>query len=112
MRPGLPPEGATGGQIAMLYCPFPDGASAEAAAEVLVGEGLVACAQILGAVRSHYRWQGKAEWAEEVPLLAKLPLAQCDAARARIITLHPYDLPAVVSWTVGCAPELEVWARD
>ena len=112
MRPGLPPEGATGGQIAMLYCPFPDGASAEAAAEVLVGEGLVACAQILGAVRSHYRWQGKAEWADEVPLLAKLAVANREAVHARIAALHPYDLPAIASWIAGCAPDLERWARN
>lgn len=107
----MPPEGATGGQIAMLYCPFPDEASAAAAAEMLVGENLVACAQILAPIRSHYRWQGEAEWAAEVPLLAKLPVGQCEAARARIAELHPYDLPAIVSWMADCAPELEAWAQ-
>jgi periplasmic divalent cation tolerance protein len=94
----------------MIYCPFPDAASAQAAAQALVGEGLVACAQILSPIRSHYRWQGKAEWAEEVPLLAKLPVAGRDAAQARLLALHPYDLPAIVSWIADCAPDLERWA--
>ena len=108
----MPPEAVTGGQIVMLYCPFPDAESAGAAAETLVGEGLVACAQILSPIRSHYRWQGKAEWADEVPLLAKLAVANREAVHARIAALHPYDLPAIASWIAGCAPDLESWARN
>lgn len=96
----------------MLYCPFPDAGSAAAAAQLLVGEELVACAQILPPVRSHYRWQGQAEWADEVPLLAKLPVERCAAASARLSALHPYALPAIVTWTAGCAPELEAWAQS
>ncbi len=45
------PESAMG----LLYTTWPDRESAEAAAEALLAEGLIACANILGEARSVFR---------------------------------------------------------
>ena len=49
----------SGAVAALVWCPFPDEASAAATAERLLDEGLIACANLLPAVRSLYRWRGQ-----------------------------------------------------
>lgn len=96
--------------LSIVYCPFPDRESAVTVARILVNEGLAACVQCLPPIESIYRWQGQVEQAIEVPLLAKVAPGKSIGARARIAELHPYDLPAVVSWSADCAPDLADWA--
>jgi periplasmic divalent cation tolerance protein len=95
----------------LLWCTFPDGVSATAAARQLVSEGLVACAQVLPAMTSHYRWQGGVEESSEVPILCKLAHGNGPTVAARLEQLHSYDLPAICWWDAGCAPPLAAWAR-
>ena len=38
-------------EAALIWCPFPDEDSAAAAASTLLGEGLIACANLLPAIR-------------------------------------------------------------
>jgi len=75
----------------------PDGQSATRIAEALVDERLVACANILPAMDSIYRWQGKVERAQEVPLMLKSRRALFDVLSARVRELHPYDVPSIVA---------------
>ncbi|HYZ47707.1 MAG TPA: divalent-cation tolerance protein CutA [Sphingomonas sp.] len=84
--------------IATVYAVFADAAEAERIAEAVVTERLAACANLLGACRSIYRWQGAIERAEEVPALFKT--AQPEALIARIAELHGYDVPAAVAWPI------------
>lgn len=90
--------------IATVYAVFSDQAEAERVAETVVTEGLAACANILGACSSIYRWEGKVERAEEVPALFKT--ARPDALIARIAQLHSYDVPAIVAWPIEKAHPL------
>ncbi len=60
-------------------------------------EGLAACVNVLPAVHSVYRWQGQVERADEVMLLAKTTAAHWPALQARIVALHPYELPEVIA---------------
>lgn len=96
--------------IATVYAVFADAAEAERIAAAVVEDSLAACANILPACHSIYRWQGRVERAEEVPALFKT--AQPDALIARIAELHSYDVPAVVSWAVdtGHPPYIE-WVK-
>ena len=50
---------------------LPDAESARALATKLVEQRLAACANILSPCLSIYRWEGRLEEAEEVPLLIK-----------------------------------------
>ncbi len=66
-----------------VYVVCSDLAEAERIADALVAERLAACVNILGAVRSVYRWQGQVERADEVALIAKStqPLFESLSAR-------------------------------
>ena len=74
--------------------------TADAAAEVakaLIGEKLAACANILPALRSIYRWEGKVQDENEVLVLLKTQQAGFAALKARILELHPYEVPEVLA---------------
>jgi periplasmic divalent cation tolerance protein len=72
-------------------------ADAERLAGALVGERLAACVQVVGPIRSTYRWQGAVERATEWLCLAKTTAAACDALMARIGELHAYDTPELTA---------------
>lgn len=76
---------------------LPDAASAHALAGQLVEARLAACVNILAPCRSVYRWEGRIEDAEEVPLLIKTTAARYAALEAAIRARHPYELPEIVA---------------
>jgi periplasmic divalent cation tolerance protein len=100
--------------MGLLYTTWPNQPSAEAAARTLLDERLIACANILGASTSIYRWQGEVETAQEIIVLFKTSTAKADAARARITALHPYNEPAILNLAVhaeGTAPGFLTWVE-
>lgn len=82
-------------------------------ARALVEEGLAACGNILPGLRSIYRWEGKVQDEAEVLLLLKTRAALFEPLRARIVALHPYQVPEVLRIDVaeGHAPYL-TWILD
>jgi len=88
---------------ALIWCPFADEASAEAAARQLLDERLIACANILPAMRSIFTWQGERGEAAEVGVLFKTDASALDRATARLAEIHPYDTPAVLGWRTDTA---------
>lgn len=76
---------------------LPDRAAAESLAHALIERRVAACVSILGACRSVYRWQGKVEAAEEVPLLIKTTRAAWPALEALVRELHPYEVPELIA---------------
>lgn len=82
------------------YTTWPDPESAKAAARRLVEEELCACANILPGMTSVYRWQGKVETAAETVMVLKTRAATAPALCARIVELHPYDEPCILSLPV------------
>jgi periplasmic divalent cation tolerance protein len=83
-----------------VYIVAADKDEANRIADALVGERLAACVNILGSVRSVYRWQGQVERADEVALIAKTTAALFDSLAARVRALHSYDMPAIVAWPI------------
>ena len=78
-------------------------ANAEEAARIgrtVVEERLAACINILGSVRSIYRWQGSIETADEVAAILKTSQAEADALIMRIAGLHSYEVPCIVTWPI------------
>lgn len=80
--------------LCLTTCPDLD--CANRIAETLVEERLAACVNILPAMRSVYRWEGKVERADEIQLVAKTTQALAERLQDRIVALHPYELPEVV----------------
>lgn len=83
---------------ALIWCPFPDKESARQAAEALLGEQLIACANMLGSVESVFEWNGAIESSSETAVLFKTTGKVLEATILRLGALHPYDTPAIVGW--------------
>jgi periplasmic divalent cation tolerance protein len=97
-------------RLILCTCP-PDKADALAAA--LVEERLAACVNLIP-VASVYRWKGAVTRDDEALLLIKAPADGVDALRARLLAIHPYELPEFVVLDVDAAnshsPYLD-WVR-
>ncbi|MET1111228.1 MAG: divalent-cation tolerance protein CutA [Allosphingosinicella sp.] len=91
--------------IVTVYATFASDEEARRIARTLVEERLAACANILGACRSLYRWQGAIEESEEVAALFKTRAGLAEALIARLAGLHSYDVPAAVVWPIAGALE-------
>jgi periplasmic divalent cation tolerance protein len=78
---------------------------AERIAAALVEDGLAACVNIVGPIRSVYRWRGAVERAEEHLLVIKARRASFAALSARVHELHSYDTPEVVALPITAAAE-------
>lgn len=85
----------------------------ERLARTLVGERLIACANVVGPVRSIYRWQAAVEDAAEYLLVLKARAADVPALEARVRALHSYEIPEILALPVeaGSAPYL-AWLAD
>ena len=54
---------------------------------------LIACANLVPKVESHYWWQGKLESGAEVLLVMKTRRAHLRKLEALVLAAHPYDTP-------------------
>ena len=86
--------------------------SAEKAGEIaraLVEERLAACGNVVPGLRSIYRWEGRVQDDAEALLLLKTTRRRLPALRARVLALHPYEVPEVLALPVeaGHPPYLE-----
>lgn len=87
-------------QVMLVVTNVPDLALARKMGAYLVEQKLAACVNILSPCESVYRWQGKVESAEEVPLLIKTVRRQYEALCASIVAMHPYDVPEIIALPV------------
>jgi len=85
---------------ALIWCPFPDADSARAAADALLDDALIACANIMGAIESRFVWDGARATGSEVGVLFKTTAARLEDVIERLGELHPYDTPAILGWQV------------
>src|SRR5690606_32764510 len=83
---------------ALIWCPFANEEDAAGAARILLDEKLIACANIMPAVRSLYEWGGERGDTREVGVLFKTNAALLERTAARLEEVHPYDAPAVIGW--------------
>ncbi|MCS6900469.1 MAG: divalent cation tolerance protein CutA [Myxococcales bacterium] len=92
-------------KLAFTNCP-PD--HAERIACALVEERLAACVNAFP-VKSVYRWKGELQKDEEVTLLIKVASDKVGALRAKLLALHPYELPEFLVFDVDTASSLEAY---
>ncbi len=84
--------------VVMVTASSRDEASRLAAA--VVGERLAVCVNIVGGVRSIYRWQGEICEDEETLLVIKTSRERFAAIERRISEMHSYDVPEVIALPV------------
>lgn len=78
----------------------------------LVEDRLVACGQVVTAVRSTYRWKGAVEEATEARVALHTRVELVDAVVERAAREHPYDVPCVLALPVlGGNPDYLAWVE-
>ena len=98
--------------VLVVFCTFPPGDKIAEVARTLVEENLAACVNIVPGVRSIYSWQGKVCDDPEQLAVIKTTTARFEAMRARLVALHPYDVPEVVGMDVAKGhPDYLAWVR-
>jgi periplasmic divalent cation tolerance protein len=105
------PEPASTVRIVLTTTADPEEASR--LGRVMVEERLAACATLVPAAQSIYRWQGQIETAGETLLLLKTEAAQVAALEARLQALHSYETPEFLVFTVESASHAYLeWLRS
>jgi len=76
---------------------------------MLVEEKLAACVNILGNVKSIYRWKDKVEDTSEVLLIVKTQISCYTALEKRVKEKHSYECPEIVRISIqeGFGPYLD-----
>lgn len=97
----------------VCFCTCPDADTARRIADALVQERLAACVNIVPGVQSVYRWEGAIQRDDEVLLLIKTVQDRLQALQARVLALHPAELPELVAVEVagGLAAYLD-WVAE
>ena len=91
----------------------PDLKSARALAKAALKAKLIACANLIPKVESHYRWCGKIESGSEVLMILKTTSKCLPALEKFILAKHPYDTPEflVLPVNMGTKPYLD-WLEE
>ena len=93
----------------VVFSTAPDTEVAEALAEHLVSERLAACVNLVGGVRSVYRWEGEVHRNPEVLLIVKTDQQHLESLVATLQNRHPYECPEIIAMPIvgGSAGYLE-----
>src|SRR5437667_1574568 len=83
-------------RILLALSTFPDRETAQRISNQLVTEKLAACANILPALESVYRWKGKIETGNETLVFFKLSEDRQSAFQEKLRSLHPYEVPEII----------------
>lgn len=98
----------------LVLCTCPNRDTAAGLARTLVDERLAACVNAVPGIVSTYRWQDAVHVDEEVLLVIKTTAGRFEAMQARLVELHPYDVPEVLAIepAAGAAPYLAWLDRE
>ncbi|GAA1266959.1 divalent-cation tolerance protein CutA [Sphaerisporangium rubeum] len=80
-----------------VHVTAPTREEAEAISVAVVSRRVAACAQVVGPVRSVYRWEGEVQQDEEFLILMKTGAGRLDDLVAVVRGLHSYTTPEVVA---------------
>lgn len=100
-------------KVLLALSTFPDAETARKISNQLIEEKLAACANILPAIESIYRWKGKIETGNEVIVFFKTSEERQSAFQQKLRSLHPYEVPEIVFIpVVGGLPEYLRWVTE
>jgi periplasmic divalent cation tolerance protein len=83
-------------QILLAISTFPDAETACRIGQTLVEQNFAACANVLPAVHSIYRWKEKIETAGEVIVFFKTTKDREESFQEKLRSLHPYEVPEII----------------
>lgn len=91
----------------LLYVPVPRG-KGKAMARALLESGACRCVNVLSS-DSIYRGEDGVEECREDALLVKT--ADAEAAKRELARIHPYELPAIITWKAEANARYEEWLK-
>ena len=91
--------------IIQIVTTIDDRGAAEEIGRRLVEDRLVACCQVVGPIRSIYRWKGTVEETDEWYCVMKTTPDLYERAEAAIRAYHPYETPEIIAVPVERAWE-------
>ncbi|WP_370573417.1 divalent-cation tolerance protein CutA [Methanomethylovorans sp.] len=80
-------------------------------ANVLVRKGLAACVNMYP-ITSIYKWKGNVEEEVEIELSVKTTADRLEDVKSTIITMHTYELPAIMWWQVNGEERYAEWITE
>jgi periplasmic divalent cation tolerance protein len=80
-------------KFAVVLVTAPNLKTARALAKAALKARLIACANLVPKIESHYWWQGKIESGTEVLLVLKTQKSKLVALEKLILARHPYNTP-------------------
>lgn len=87
--------------------------AAEEIGRGVVEKRLAACAQIVGPIKSVYRWKGNVEEAQEWQCVIKTRESHYDEIEKEILRLHSYELPEITIVPIkGGLEAYAEWVRE
>ena len=91
----------------------PDRKTGRLLAKAALEARLIACANLLPGVESHYRWQGKLQQGGEILMLLKSSQSSLKALERLILAKHPYDTPEMLVLNIESGtPKYVRWLAD
>jgi periplasmic divalent cation tolerance protein len=83
-------------KFAVVLVTAPNLKTARALARSALSARLIACANLIPKIESHYWWQGKIESGAEVLLVFKTQKSKLAALEKLVLARHPYDTPEFI----------------
>jgi periplasmic divalent cation tolerance protein len=100
-------------KIVLALSTFPDRETAQRIAKQLVEQKFAACANILPAIESVYRWKDKLETGNETLVFFKVSEDRQSAFQEKLRSLHSYEVPEIIFIPVTTGlPEYLRWVVD
>ncbi len=97
--------------ISIIYTTLPNQESADTIATKLLEQKLIICTNS-NKINSKYLWQGKIENSQEIKLLIKTTKKMKKNAIKALKSLHPYDIPAILSWEANSKEKYQDWINE
>ena len=100
-------------KILLALSTFPDAETARRISKELVQGEFAACANVLPAVESIYRWKGNIENGTETLVFFKLSEDRRTEFQDKMRSLHPYEVPEIIFVPLaGGLPEYLRWVTE
>jgi periplasmic divalent cation tolerance protein len=83
-------------KFAVVMVTAPNLKIARALARAALSARLIACANLIPKIESHYWWRGKIKSSAEVLLVLKTQKSKLAALEKLVLARHPYDTPEFI----------------
>jgi periplasmic divalent cation tolerance protein len=102
------------GKFVLALVTTPDLKTARELAQAALKKRLIACANLIPGIESHYQWKGKLETSAEVLMILKTTPAKASPLEKLIVSNHPYDTPEfiVLPLSGGNKRYLDWWEKS